>query len=76
MIFFHNHYHKDAMEDDHTHTSTHPRGELPNLESNAQKPKEFIEKIQFDTLQDWSTLNGMSNRRLRQLINWSSLHNF
>jgi hypothetical protein len=37
------------MEDDHTPTTTHPMGELSNLESNAQKPKESIEKIQCDT---------------------------
>ena len=37
------------MEDDYTPPTTHPMGELSNLESNAQKSKESIEKIQCDT---------------------------
>lgn len=37
------------MEEDHTPATTHPMGELSNLESNVQKSKESIEKIQCDT---------------------------
>ena len=37
------------MKDDHTPSTTHPMGDLSNLESNAQKSKESIEKIQCDT---------------------------
>ena len=37
------------MEDDHTPSTTHPMGEPSNLESNAQKSKKSIEKIQCDT---------------------------